>query len=182
MSKRRRHRRQSALQRAARRDQGLPSVPVTSAADDAPAVPRTGSRVDSRRLVAVTLLVTSLMVLLGYLLKAQCKDDYNADRDRLLCSNDIQVLYSNRGLAEKQFPYVSGGLEPDGSISGSTVEYPVLTGITAWLPSLVVDDDSEYLTATAVLLAPFALLTAFLLLRMARWRALVFAAARPGCP
>jgi uncharacterized membrane protein len=129
-----------------------------------------------RRTTAVVLVVCALLVLAGYLLKAQCIGEYNALRDKSLCSNDIQVLYSLRGLSEKQFPYVEGGLV-DGQIVGGTLEYPVLTGIAAWVPALFVDDDGSYLTATALLLAPFALLSAFLLARMAGLRALAYAAA-----
>lgn len=133
-------------------------------------------RLDARRSLVLVLLSCALLTLGGYLLKAQCIGAYNELRDSHLCSNDIQVLYSARGLADKQFPYVQGGLV-DGQIVGGTLEYPVLTGIAAWLPALVVSDDGQYLTATALLLAPFSFLTAWLLHRMAGWRALAYAAA-----
>lgn len=144
--------------------------------------------VDRRRLAAALLLLTGVLVVAGYLLKAQCKPDYNADRDRLLCSNDIQFLYDARGLREQRFPYVEGGLErplgPDGlpgapQLTGGVLEYPVLTGLAAWLPSLWVDSAPAYLSATALVLAPFAFLTTWLLARMVRWRALVWAAGPP---
>jgi uncharacterized membrane protein len=136
-------------------------------------------RVDVRQPIVAVLLACSVLLVLGFALKAQCRDDYNRDRDRLLCSNDIQVLYATRGLAERQPPYVDGRLTDDGQLTGGTVEYPVLTGLAAWLPALVVSDAADYLTATAVLLAPFALLSAAMLARLARWRALIFAAAPP---
>ena len=63
-----------------------------------------------RRLLAGTLVGCAVLTLVGYLLKAQCIPDYNADRDRLLCSNDIQVLYLVRGMAAHPFPYVHGAL------------------------------------------------------------------------
>ncbi|MEX2289999.1 MAG: glycosyltransferase 87 family protein [Mycobacteriales bacterium] len=135
-------------------------------------------RLDARRSLALVLLSCALLTLAGYLLKAQCIGAYNELRDSHLCSNDIQVLYSGRGLVDKQFPYVEGGLV-DGQIVGGTLEYPVLTGIAAWLPALFVADDGAYLAATALLLAPFSLLTAWLLHRMAGWRALAYAAAPP---
>lgn len=122
------------------------------------------------------LLACLLMTIGGYLLKAQCIGDYNTVRDRKLCSNDIQFLYSARGLVNKQFPYVTGGLV-NGQITGGTLEYPVLTGVFAWFPSLFVSDDGGYLKVTALLLAPFSLLTAWLLFGMARWRALLYALA-----
>lgn len=135
-------------------------------------------RLDARTSLALVLLSCVLLTLAGYLLKAQCIGSYNELRDRNLCSNDIQVLYSFRNLAEKQFPYVEGGLV-DGQIVGGTLEYPVLTGIAAWLPALFVSDDGAYLTGTALLLAPFSLLSAYLLHRMAGLRALGYAAAPP---
>lgn len=133
---------------------------------------------DRRRIAAVLLLLTGVLVLAGYALKAQCKPDYNADRDRVLCSNDIQFLYDARGLREQRFPYVEGGLE-QGQLTGGALEYPVLTGLAAWLPSLWVDSAPAYLSATALTLAPFAFLTTSLLARMVRWRALVWAAGPP---
>lgn len=135
-------------------------------------------RLDARKSLALVLLSCALLTLGGYLLKAQCIGAYNELRDKNLCSNDVQVLYSARGLAEKQFPYVDGGLV-DGQIVGGTLEYPVLTGIAAWLPALFVADDGAYLTATALLLAPFSFLTAWWLHRMAGLRALAYAAAPP---
>ncbi|MCW2779069.1 MAG: hypothetical protein JWN17_2794 [Frankiales bacterium] len=140
----------------------------------------TGVRAPARRrLLVLVLLATAVMTVLGYALKAQCIDDYNADRDRLLCSNDVQVLYTNRGLGEKHFPYVDGRLDENGNLSGGVIEYPVLTGLFAWVAALPVSSEGGYLTSTAILLAPFSLLTAFLLVQMVRWRALVYALAPP---
>ena len=73
----------------------------------------------------------------GYLLKAQCIGHYNERRDSHLCSNDIQVLYSVRGMHEHPFPYVNGDLV-DGQLTGGALEYPVLTGLFAWVPALFV--------------------------------------------
>ncbi|MDQ3054665.1 MAG: glycosyltransferase 87 family protein [Actinomycetota bacterium] len=134
--------------------------------------------IERRWLFAVLLLLTVALVVSGYLLKAQCKADYGADRDRLLCSNDIQYLYDARGLSDKRLPYLDGSLV-EGQLTGGVLEYPVLTGLAAWLPSLFVDSASDYLTATAVLLAPFAFLSTWLLARMVRWRALIWAAGPP---
>jgi uncharacterized membrane protein len=133
---------------------------------------------DRRRVATVLLLLTGSLLLAGFLLKAQCKADYNADRDRLLCSNDIQFLYWVRGLAEHRFPYVDGALV-DGQLTGGVLEYPVLTGLAAWAPSLVADDASQYLDLVALTLVPFALLTTVLLGRMVRWRALLWALSPP---
>lgn len=137
-------------------------------------------RVDlaARRLLAVVLGCVAVLTLAGYLLKAQCVGHYNELRDSHLCSNDIQVLYQARGMHEHPFPYVHGDLV-DGRLVGGALEYPVLTGLFAWFPALLVDDDGGYLQLTALLLAPFSFLTGWLLARMVRWRALLYALAPP---
>ena len=147
-----------------------PSAPTLLAF---PRVERAG-----RRGLAVVLLACGVLTSCGYLLKAQCRDDYLAKRDRYLCSNDIQVLYYARGIADRTFPYIHGRLV-DGELQDGAIEYPVLTGLAAWLPGLVATDSGNYLVATAGLLAPFSLLTAWLLFWMARWRALLYALAPP---
>ena len=129
-------------------------------------------------MLAVLLAACAVLTLGGYLLKAQCIPDYNRDRDRLLCSNDIQVLYAARGMARHPFPYVNGDLV-DHQLVGGALEYPVLTGLFAWLPALVATDAGDYLRWTALLLAPFSLVTTVLLWRLVRWRALLYALAPP---
>ncbi len=127
------------------------------------------------------------MTLLGFLLKDQCVGDYNEVRDSRLCSNDIQVLYLLRDMREHRFPYVNGRLvevqNADGTttptLTGGALEYPVLTGLFAWFPALLVHDDGAYLRVTALLLAPFSFLTVWLLGRMVRWRALLYGLAPP---
>ncbi|MCU1601653.1 MAG: hypothetical protein JWO22_2362 [Frankiales bacterium] len=141
--------------------------------------------VAARRLLAVLLVAVGVFTVCGYLLKAPCGgvDNYNAKRDKDLCSNDIQVLFWNRHLDQHQFPYLHGKLvtHQDGSydLTGGTLEYPVLTGLFAWFPALFVDTDSGYLALTALLLAPFSFLTVWMLSRMVRWRALLYALAPP---
>jgi len=116
-------------------------------------------------MLAALLVAAGVFTVCGYLLKAQCGgvDNYNAKRDKDLCSNDVQVLFWNRHLDQHQFPYVHGKLvtNPDGSydLTGGTLEYPVLTGLFAWFPALLVDSDSGCLALTALLLAPFTFIT-----------------------
>ncbi|MCW3014050.1 MAG: hypothetical protein JWO02_1142, partial [Solirubrobacterales bacterium] len=146
-------------------------------------------RVDlaTRRLLAVLLGAVAVLTMGGYFLKAQCIGDYDTVRDQKLCSNDIQVLYLNRHLDRHQFPYIHGKLvvnhysngDPYDDLTGGTLEYPVLTGLFAWFPALFVHSDGGYLQLTALLLAPFSFLTVFLLARMVRWRALIYAFAPP---
>ncbi len=137
---------------------------------------------DRRRGPAAVLLCCGLFTVLGFLLKFPCGADYNGRRDRLLCSNDIQVLYVTRGIADHTFPYVHGRLvrTPQGpDLRDGAIEYPVLTGVAAWLAGLVATDSASYLAATAILLAPFSLLTGWLLYRWVGRRAWCFAAAPP---
>ncbi len=134
---------------------------------------------DGRRTLGVVLLACTLFTGLGFALKAPCLGgNFEANRDRYLCSNDIQVLYQMRDLADLTFPYVQGDLV-DGKLRNGAIEYPVLTGLFAWVPALFTTNDTEYFMATAALLAPFSLLTAFLLWQMVRWRALMYALAPP---
>jgi uncharacterized membrane protein len=118
-----------------------------------------------------------------------------------MCYSDVPFLYVPRGFAERRVPFTeSGGRYPD-------LEYPVLIGwfawgtasVTQWLhgwpdvePRRNVPVDAlyglpgveterrDYFLVTAVLLAPFALLTAYFLAGAHRgrpWDALGFAAA-----
>ncbi|HUR51227.1 MAG TPA: glycosyltransferase 87 family protein [Mycobacteriales bacterium] len=132
----------------------------------------------SRRALPVLLACVAVLTLSGYLLKGQCIGHYNELRDKNLCSNDIQVLYQLRDMQHHPFPYVHGDLV-DHQLVGGALEYPVLTGLFAWLPALLVDDDGQYLTLTALWLAPFSFLTVWMLGRMVRWRALLYALAPP---
>ena len=131
-----------------------------------------------RRLTVVLLGCVAVLTLAGYLLKAQCIGHYNERRDSHLCSNDIQVLYLIRDMQHHPFPYVNGDLV-DHQLVGGALEYPVLTGLFAWVPAVFVGDDGDYLRLTALLLVPFTFLTARMLGRMVRWRALLYALAPP---
>ena len=131
-----------------------------------------------RRVLSVVLACVAVTTLLGFFLKAQCIGHYNERRDKDLCSNDIQVLYVIRGMADHAFPYVTGSYD-HGQLTGGVIEYPVLTGVFAWVPSLLATDDGSFLRWTALALAPFSFLTAWLLAGMVRWRALVYALAPP---
>ena len=114
----------------------------------------------------------------GFLLKAQCtaQPGWDGRQYSRLCYNDIQALYSAREVDTNKFPYVDGELRNQELFDGA-VEYPVLTGLFMWLAGLPTSNPNAYLVATSVLLAPFALATAWWLGRMTRWRALMWAAA-----
>lgn len=167
---------------------------MTRTALDAPRVPervgggRTG--VPARLVLAVLVLLTGATMLLGYANKARCTGpeydaagrsvpDYEIRVDRDVCYSDIQYLWLGRDVDQHVFPYVSGSITPDGQLVGGVVEYPVLTGLLIWAGAYFVHTDGGFLLASALLMSPFGLLTGWMLGRMARWRALLWAVGPP---
>jgi uncharacterized membrane protein len=127
----------------------------------------------------VALAACAVMLIAGFLLKSQCLDPPGFDGRQYsrLCYNDIQPLYSFRAVETDTFPYVNGSYTADGNLIDGANEYPVLTGLFFWFVGLFVNSSNGFLQVTALLMAPFALLTAYLLARMTGWRALMWAAA-----
>jgi len=105
--------------------------------------------------------------------------DYDIRIDRDVCYSDIQHLWLGRDVDKHVFPYVSGSITPEGQLVGGVVEYPVLTGLLIWAGAWFADTDGGFLLASALLMAPFGLLTGWMLGRMARWRALLWAIGPP---
>ena len=148
-------------------------------------------RLSTARFVsAVLVLLTGVTLLLGYANKARCVGpefdqagrsgpDYTIRVDRDVCYSDIQYLWLGRDIDKHVFPYVSGSITPDGRLVGGTVEYPVLSGVLMWAGALFASDDGGFLLASALLMAPFGLLTGWLLGRLVRWRALLWAIGPP---
>ncbi|QBS46010.1 hypothetical protein [Nocardia sp. CS682] len=140
-------------------------------------------------LAAVVLVLCALTLALGYANKARCAGaPFTADgrstvfdvtKDSDVCYSDIQFLWLGRDINEHVFPYVHGGITDDGTLVGGAVEYPVLSGTLMWLSALGADNDAEFLRHSALLLAPFALLTAWMLARLAGPAALLWAAGPP---
>ena len=131
------------------------------------------------RLVPVVLVVCFVMLVGGYLLKAQCMEpDAFAEGHQYsrLCYNDLQPLYGIRAVSEKTFPYIDGEFTEDHQLTGGAVEYPVLTGLFLWFAGLFADNSNDFLRWSALLLAPFGLLAAYQLALMRGWRALMWAA------
>jgi uncharacterized membrane protein len=115
-------------------------------------------------------------VTLGFLLKGQCLAPWSGGiQYSHLCYNDIQPLYVVRDI-RGTFPYVHGGLV-HGQLVGGAVEYPVLTGMFMWLTARLASSVDQYLVASALLLMPWALITAYLLARLTGRRAYLWAAA-----
>jgi uncharacterized membrane protein len=160
-------------------------------APTASAPPASGTGRPLTRLgLAVLVLLCGCTLFLGYANKARCTGpEFNADgrsvpgydvrKDRDLCYSDIQHLWVSRDLNEHAVPYLSGGMTAQGQLYGGTVEYPVLTGIQMWLSGLPVSTDAGFLLSSALVMAPFGLLTAALLGQLADRRALWWALGPP---
>ena len=139
---------------------------------------------------AAAVVLTGVTLTLGYANKARCtgpefdaagrsEPGYATRINADVCYSDIQYLWPSREISQHSFPYVGGSIDDAGVLHGSALEYPVLTGILIWAAALPADNDAEFLLASALLLVPFGLLTAWLLGRLAGWRALLWAAAPP---
>ncbi|WP_020669142.1 glycosyltransferase family 87 protein [Amycolatopsis nigrescens] len=148
----------------------------------------------TRRLTTGALLVLTLLcgltLALGFANKDRCTGpffdehgrsapDYGQRGNADVCYSDIQHLWLGRDVDKHAFPYVDGGLNEQGRLVGGTVEYPVLTGMLIWAGAAFANTDAGFLSLSAILLAPFGLLTAWLLGRMAGWRALLWAIGPP---
>jgi uncharacterized membrane protein len=153
--------------------------------------------------VRVVLAVAALAFVLGMAQKTPCvRDDWSGSKLRYsaMCYSDVPYLYTGRGFAAGYLPYTDNGGRY------SAMEYPVLTGYFAYgaavlthalsgSPDLdaraevggdqvyaepgVAAETSLYFVVTAVLLAPFALLSAWFLARVHRrrpWDAMLYAA------
>lgn len=124
-------------------------------------------------------MFTSVVVLVvAFFFKAQClQPEDGRQLYQRLCYTDLTPLYGLRGVAENVFPYVNGHLEAGGALVDGAIEYPVLTGLFMWVSGLPVNDGNQFFVVSAILLAPAALATSYLLARMTGWRALLWAAA-----
>ncbi len=135
------------------------------------------------------VLVCGMMLALAYLNKARCagapfeSDGRSVMFDRIkdshVCYSDIQYLWLGRDINEHVFPYLSGAITPDGTLTGGAVEYPVLSGLLMWLGAIGAHNDATFLLRSALLLAPFGLATAWLLGRLSGRAALLWAAGSP---
>jgi uncharacterized membrane protein len=151
--------------------------------------PRTGRDLGRIALVVLVLLCGATLVL-GFLNKDRCtgptydqwgrsQPDFTMRSERDVCYSDIQYLWIGRDIDRHVFPYVNGGITNGGQLTGGSVEYPVLTGILIWLGALFAHNDHQFLLYSAILLTPFALATAWMLGKLARWRALLWCVGPP---
>jgi uncharacterized membrane protein len=124
----------------------------------------------------VVLVVCALVMLGGFLLKAQCLAPWDGRQYSRLCYTDIIPLYDSRGLNQGGLPYIHGSLQ-DGQLQGGAIEYPVLTGVFMWATARLVGNADDYLRISAIFLFPFGLVVAYLLAGLRQRRALLWAAA-----
>ncbi|WP_280400829.1 glycosyltransferase 87 family protein [Nocardia carnea] len=146
-------------------------------------------RVSRQAAVTAAVLLCGITLAVAFLNKARCAGaPFRADgrsvafdyvKDARVCYSDIQFLWLGRDIDQHIFPYVHGGITADGALTGGAVEYPVLSGLLMWLGALGANNDAMFLLQSALLLAPFALLTAWLLARMAGRAALLWAVGPP---
>jgi uncharacterized membrane protein len=156
--------------------------------------PRPRRRGPARRFGTLALVVLvalcGVTLLLGFLNKDRCTGpeydklgrsgpDYDKRSKQDVCYSDIQFLWIGRDIDRHVFPYVDGALTPDGQPVGGVVEYPVLTGVIIWASALFANTDAQFLLYSALVLAPFGLLTAWFLGKLSRWRALLWAIGPP---
>src|SRR3954447_2825733 len=116
------------------------------------------------------LLVTLATLFVGVALKANCLGSWTPGHQPKSCYNDIQYLWHTRSMAEHVLPYQGGyqriyehGELVSVKLGAGQIEYPVLTGVFAWLTALPASGHSAYMIVNMLALAPFALLTAWLL-------------------
>ncbi|SNT17173.1 hypothetical protein [Rhodococcoides kyotonense] len=149
---------------------------------------RSGARTSPATMIAVVTLCAFTLIL-GYLNKARCalapfdengrSTAFDAIKDSSVCYSDIQFLWLGRDINNHVFPYVDGAITSNGVLTGGTVEYPVLSGVLMWLGAIPSHTDGEFLLYSALLLAPFGLLTAWMLGRLAGRAAFLWSAGPP---
>lgn len=149
----------------------------------------TAARLGRLALVVVVALC-GITLVLGYINKDRCTgpefDDfgrsapeYDQRRYQDVCYSDIQQLWIGREIDRHVFPYVNGELNEEGRPIGGVVEYPVLTGVVIWASAVFAHTDADFLLLSALVLAPFGLLTAWMLARLGRWRSLLWSIGPP---
>ncbi|WP_049793813.1 glycosyltransferase family 87 protein [Hoyosella subflava] len=142
-----------------------------------------------RHLPLIAVVLAAFSLLLAYLNKARCagpvfsefgrSENFDLYKNQLVCYSDIQLLWLGRDIDRHVFPFIEGGITPDGRLFGGTVEYPVLSGVLMWLGAIPSSNDAEFLFYSALLLTPFALLTAWMLAKLGGHRVLLFVATPP---
>jgi uncharacterized membrane protein len=140
-------------------------------------------------IVAISTLVSAVMMTGSYLFKARCLGpefdargisgpDLGGRLARWVCYTDLQALWSLRQLWSHPAPY-SGSLTSTGELTVGTLEYPVLSGVFLWLAALLSSTDAQFVIRCAVGVGICGLLTSLVLARLTGWRSLWWSLA-PG--
>ncbi|MGC5257821.1 hypothetical protein ACPXCG_15845 [Gordonia sp. DT218] len=95
------------------------------------------------------------------------------------CYSDLMYLWVGRDINNHVFPFIHGGITPDGKLFGGVVEYPVLSGMFMWLGAIGAHTDTEFFQHSVWLLVPFGLAVTVMLALMTRWSVLWWAATPP---
>ncbi len=158
-----------------------------------PRLDRTGldARIACARLDRVAwavLGVTVLALITGFLIKDHCTgapfDDLGrsagfAATPGRICYSDIQYLWVGRDIDKHVFPYIHGWIDGQGHLQGGAIEYPVLSGLLYWVGAIGAHNDQQYLWHMALVLAPFALITGWVLAKVSGRAAFLWALAPP---
>ncbi|MBA4021190.1 MAG: hypothetical protein C0482_02395 [Gordonia sp.] len=142
-------------------------------------------------ILLISLLVSSFFMWLSYLGKATCGgapfDEFGrssvwpvgSGEIVMPCYSDLQFLWVGRDINNHIFPFIHGGIDDNGVLYGGVVEYPVLSGLLMYIGASGAHTDIDFLTQSAILLAPFGVLIVILLALLARWWVLLWAATPP---
>ena len=148
-------------------------------------------RGETALIVLVSLLLTSVALYWSYVIKVKCGGEPFfpdgrshhfpvGDVDAVVpCYSDLMYLWVGRDINNHIFPYIHGGIGPNGHLFGGVVEYPVLSGMLMYLGAIGAHTDTEFFQHSALLLAPFAFAITIMLALMTRWWVLLWAATPP---
>ncbi|MAU83440.1 MAG: hypothetical protein CME34_16555 [Gordonia sp.] len=142
-------------------------------------------------ILVVSLLATCLTMWWSYQVKIKCGGAPFLDEGRsshwpvgdpdavIPCYSDLMYLWIGRDINNHVFPFIHGGITPDGKLFGGVVEYPVLSGMLMWLGAIGAHTDTEFFQHSVWLLVPFGLAITVMLALMTRWWVLLWAATPP---
>ncbi|GAB93552.1 hypothetical protein GORHZ_228_00040 [Gordonia rhizosphera NBRC 16068] len=142
-------------------------------------------------ILLVSLLTSSLAMVWSYQAKIKCGGAPFLDEGRsahwpvgdpnaaIPCYSDLMFLWLGRDINNHVFPYINGGITPDGKLFGGVVEYPVLSGMFMWVGAIGAHTDTEFFQHSVALLVPFGLAITVMLALMTRWHVMWWAATPP---
>ena len=142
-------------------------------------------------ILVASLLLTCLAMFWSYHAKIKCGGEPFLDEGRsahwpvgdpnaaIPCYSDLMYLWIGRDINNHVFPYIHGGITPDGTLFGGVVEYPVLSGLLMWLGAIGAHTDTEFFQHSVAILVPFGLAITIMLAFLTRWNVLWWAATPP---